>query len=359
MKILDRIIIGSSPLAIVEAVFLRSKGFSVLNIDERKSVGGAWSTIKHPGFPEVELGCHIWSFHKETYKLLEQLLNIELLKLSPQPTILYKSFMIPYDWKSNLLTLKKVVTNITHLSKVLVGPDVRFSVLPSKYLYPSKGALSIQQSLADLIEKHHLKIDLNTKVDKVVLYNNRVELFDIGNKLIAITKVLVLTSLSRISSFVLESGEEIFTNTKVLDYVHAHFIVENVRGKSFSYIRTNGDKVIHRVSDMTSQVKGQLAENQKLFCVGIFQNAYSSLEKKALETYVFDFFIKNNLISESSSLIDFKTNVYSSNYNDSGFIDNLIESSNGKIFFLRSTDFVYSFFNQKERYKALLLSHPK
>ncbi len=359
MEIIDRVIIGSSPIAIIEAMYLKSKDQSVINIEERSEIGGAWTTINRSGFPEVELGCHIWSYNKETYQLISELFNLELIKLSPQPTILFRNKMIPYDWKSNIISIQKVLKNITNLRETLASPELRFSLFPSSYLYPSKGTLELKNSLNELVVKHDLNIQLNSAVDKVVLKNDRVELFNIEGNLILTTKELVLTSLSKISLIVLEDGSEIRLNTRKVDYIHVHLILENVSGRPFSYIRTNGDEVIHRLSDMTFQVKSQLKENQKLFCAGIFPKPFQEKSSEELKAYVSKFLLENKLISNQTRIVNYASNVYPSYYNDSSFIDKVKNKTNGKVRFLRSTDFIYSFYNQKERYKELLLSNTK
>jgi hypothetical protein len=359
MEILDSLIVGSSPIAIIEAVYLKSKKKAVINIDERGEIGGAWTTIKHDGFPEVESGCHIWSYNKETYFLIRDLFDIELKELKPQPSILYKKKMIPYDWKSNVIAAQKIIKNLGQLKSVLAAPDVRFSLSPSKYLYPSGGSLELKRALKKLVKKESLKINLNIVVDKVLLNKDNVELYGLDDKLIAITKELVLTSLSKLSSITLEDGTEIKPNTRKVDYIHVHLILEDVIGKPFSYIRTNGNDVIHRISDMSFQVQNSLNSNQKLFCVGVFSEQFYNKSPEELKTYIYKFILDNKLISKEAKIINYTTNIYPSYYNDSSFIDEIKNQAKGKIRFLRSTDFVYSFFNQKERYKKLLSSNPK
>ena len=105
----DVVIIGTSPLAITEAVWQKSKGKSVINIDDKETAGGAWTTIKHKGIPEVEIGCHIWEVEKRATDFLETFYGLNLVPLKPQPRLLKKGMSIPYDWKMNLMTSKYIV----------------------------------------------------------------------------------------------------------------------------------------------------------------------------------------------------------------------------------------------------------
>lgn len=359
MEITDRIIIGTSPLAIVEAVYLKSKNSSVINIDERSVIGGAWTTINQEGFPEVEIGCHIWSYNKQTYNLISRLFEIKLKELKPQPSILYKGKLIPYDWKSNVIAFQRVIKNLPKLKQTFLDPEVRLSFLPSKYLYPPKGALDLTNSIDNLIKKYQLEIQLKVQIDKVILKKNTVELYDINDQLLGVTSELILTSLSKISRIILEDGEEVLFNTKKVDYIHAHLILENVSGKPFSYIRTSGNNLIHRISDMTFQVEDKLKDKQKLFCVALFSESFYKNNTTDLKMIIHQFLLDNKLISNESKVVNFMTNVYPSYYNDSKFINEVSAKSKGKIRFLRSTDFVYGFYNQRERYKELLLNSSK
>ena len=103
------VIVGTSPLAITEAVWQKSKGKSVLNIDDKAIAGGAWTTIQHNGIPEVEIGCHIWEVEKSATDFLKAFYDLNLVPLKPQPRILKKGTSIPYGWKLNLSTTKYVL----------------------------------------------------------------------------------------------------------------------------------------------------------------------------------------------------------------------------------------------------------
>lgn len=360
MESCDVAIIGTSPLAITEACFLtKIEGKSVTNIDERNVVGGAWTTVKYDGFPEIESGCHIWSYEKTTYNLIEKLFEIKLTTLTPQPTIAYKGWLIPYDYKANILSTQKVVKGLKNLKEVFKGPDVRFTLFPSKYQYPEQGAFDFKESLKRIISKNNLEIVLNTVIDNVVINEDGVLLYDNNNDILKTVNELVLTSLSSIRSFKFLDGKEILPTTRKAEYIHVHFIISEVKGNSFSYIRTNGDKVIHRLSDMTNQVKDQLNNNEKLFCAGIFADAFHSMTLDEISNYFSKYLIRYKLDSGSAKILKIASNIYPSYYNKLDEMKEIELSAKGKIRFLRSTDFVYSFYNQRDRYSKLLSSNSK
>lgn len=353
-------IIGTSPLTIIEACFLKKiEAKSVVNIDERSVVGGAWTTVHYEGFPEIESGCHIWSYEKSTYTLIKKLLNVNLVALSPQPSIAYKGFLIPYDYKANVLSVQRLVKGFRNIREVLKAPDVRFTFVPSKYLYPHSGAFDLKNSLKNIVSQNSLELELNTVIDTVVVSKEGVLLLDKDNKELMNVGELVLTSLSSIRLFVFEGGEEVRPTTRKAEYIHVHFILKNVKGKPFSYIRTNGDKVIHRLSDMTSQVQEQLELGEQLFCAGIFADAFHKMKIEEIKEYIYNYLIRYKLINNSAEILKVASNIYPSYYNRLDEMKAIERLAKGKIRFLRSTDFVYSFFNQKERYSKLLSSNSK
>ncbi|WP_368887786.1 NAD(P)-binding protein, partial [Escherichia coli] len=52
-------LVGSGPLHIIEAAYLGRQGKSVLILERGCALFGAWKTISHPLFGQVEMGCHI------------------------------------------------------------------------------------------------------------------------------------------------------------------------------------------------------------------------------------------------------------------------------------------------------------
>ncbi len=355
----DCIIIGTSPLALAEAAYLNNNGYNCLNIEGKSEIGGAWTTIKYEDFPEIEIGSHIWSYNKKTYLLIQNLFEIPLVKLDYQPKILFKNLLIPYDWKMNLLSIKSIYSNLFKFNfkffkSIKTYPDIRFSILTSAYMYPKNGAIDIKNALETFIKKQELKIDLNKKVKSISISRESIEVLMFDGGKYYCSKHLILTSLSEIEQIILENGEEIKLPKKEIQYIHRHLLIKDNKKPKFNYIRCVSDKVIHRLSDMTSQVKNQLSKNEIVICVGIFQEQYEKMNTSEQEDYVMNFLKKQKLISKSATLIKSYSNTYPSFYNDSNLMKEIERKSNGKIKILRSTDFIYSFYNNYDKYSTLI-----
>ena len=352
------VIIGTSPLAITEAVWHKSKGKSVINLDDKAIAGGAWTTIKHEGIPEVEIGCHIWEVEKGATDFLTAFYGLNLVPLKPQPRLLKKGMSIPYDWKMNLMTSKYILSKTARfkfkeLKAGMTSPARTFSLVPRKYLYPKGGSNELHTRVMDKIQSEYLNISLNTELQSVKLTNEQVEL-KLKNGEQLVTDKLVLTSLSSIEEIAFENGSSITPQTKQVDYIHVHLLMETEIPKAFSYERWMDDEYIHRVSDMTSQVSQELQSNQKLLCVGIHAKKYHVSNHETLLEEIIQRLKSRKLIEQKATLIHHGFNVFPSYYNPPGKLSEIEVKSNGKISVLRSTSFTYSFFNQEERYAELI-----
>lgn len=352
------VIIGSSPLAVTEAMWQKLHGKSVLNIDDKSVAGGAWTTIKHDGIPAVEIGCHIWEVEKGATDFLEQFFDLNLIPLKPQPRILKKGFSIPYDWKINLATIKYSTSKLIRfrfkeLKEGLTSPARTFKLIPRKYLYPKGGANELHQRVMDKIASEKLNISLNTALRNVKITNREVQL-ELKNGERLITDQLVLTSLSSIEKIEFEDGTSIEPETKQIDYIHVHLLLDTSIPRAFSYERWMDDQYIHRVSDMTSQVGDQIETSQKLICVGIHADQYHATSQETLLKEIIERLKKRKLIQPSAKLIQHGFNIFPSYYNPPAKLSEIEKRSNGKISVVRSTSFTYSFYNQAGRYAALI-----
>lgn len=352
------VILGTSPLAITEAVWQKSNGKTVINLDDKSVAGGAWTTIQHEGIPEVEIGCHIWEVEKGATDFLDRFFDLNLVPLEPQPRILKKGMSIPYDWKMNLSTGKYAASKLlrfrfNEFSEGMKSPARTFTLFPRKYLYPKGGANELHTQVMRKIKSEQLSLSLNTAVQSVQLMKDEIQLH-LRNGEVMRCDELVLTSLSSIKKITFEDGSVMMPETKQIDYIHVHLLMETSIPNAFSYERWMDDLYIHRVSDMTSQVEEELETNEKLLCVGIHAKQYHALDHETLLNEITQRLKDRKLIEPQAVLKSHGFNVFPSYYNPPAKLTEMEARSNGKIAVLRSTSFTYSFFNQAARYAKLV-----
>ena len=294
------------------------------------------------------------------YQFLKDFYALKLIALSPPPKIL-KNIWFPYDWKMNILTLKKIFQlllkfNFSALTVIFKSPAYRFTLFPKRYLYPQNGAKDIKNALTHIIKEYHLNILLNHRI-KSVRFNKTIQL-ELTNGSVITTNELVTTSLSNLPLLYF-SDEKVKLNTKKRDYIHMHLLIKDENMRRFSYDRIMGDALIHRISDMTFQVENEINKGYRLIAVGIFDTAYYENQKNDLETIIVKKLKGLKYLSSNAKCTASGINIYPSYYNDHEQLKACVEKSKGKLRLIHSTNFIYGFSNQLKRWQTLLHANTK
>jgi len=81
----DAIIIGSSPLMLIQAIELSRSGKSICILDIGEKFGGLWQNLIIENGEEVECGIHLLEHFPSVYETLEEFSGVEFAPLQPQP----------------------------------------------------------------------------------------------------------------------------------------------------------------------------------------------------------------------------------------------------------------------------------
>lgn len=81
----ERLIIGSSPIALLHAIKYSKKGYKTGLIESNEVLGGAWSIHKWDKLGYTEKACHLIEYYDGIYELIESISGHNFLKLEPQP----------------------------------------------------------------------------------------------------------------------------------------------------------------------------------------------------------------------------------------------------------------------------------
>lgn len=355
INIYDCVLIGAGPVNIIEAAYRIQQGEKVVIIEERDKPAGAWSTIQYDQMPEIEIGCHIWDVDENTYRFLEQLLGLDLVRLSPQPRIRKYGVRWPYDWKMNAITAKRFIKlafslKFGQIRKDIGTPANRVGVLPKKYLYPKHGAFEVKKGIENLINNYNIPIVYNSCANAMDI-DETTQLVTQGKTYT--TQKVILSSLSHFDKITV-FNKAFTANYTRLKYVHVHLLIDSKLNKNLSYDRVMGHPLIHRISDMSSQVKHELKDGQSLVCVGVFQKAFENQDTTNLGATVLNELKELNYIPSSSQLINWGHNVFEAAYSKISEMEHLVELSNGKIGMLRSSNFIFGIHAQLDRWSTLL-----
>lgn len=355
-KSYDVVIIGTGPISIIEACYQKKLGNSVLLIEEGSKASGAWSTYNYDGLPEIEIGCHIWDITPNAYDFLSEFFELELVKLSPQPRILKKGRRLPYDWKRNAFGVKQILKRTAQFKFRLLWnemklPHNKISILPEKYLYPKNGAKDLKNAIETKIKDYDLEISFNEKVQNIEC-GKEVKVYSSNG--IRITKKIITTSLSQIESYQLY-GRAINPSSQKVDYIHCHLLLSKAPIIQLSYDRVMDSSLIHRISDMSFQVQGEIENGQHLICCGVFAKEFEKHDQKEIPNLCIDELKNLGYLSNDIELINSGVNVFPSYYNDRNDLVEIEKNGGNQIQILRSTNFTYSINSNSDRWRKLLL----
>ena len=90
----DCVVIGTSPLMLIEALYNSKLGKSVIVIEGKEIIGGSWHCFDQNEIANnLEIGCHVWQKNTEVTKFLKDYFAIDIEPRFPQPKsiILYSS----------------------------------------------------------------------------------------------------------------------------------------------------------------------------------------------------------------------------------------------------------------------------
>jgi hypothetical protein len=81
----EKVIVGSSPIAMMHAISYKNKGFKTALINDGYDLGGAWAIHEWANIGYTEKACHLIEYYKGAYEILERISGCKFKKLEPQP----------------------------------------------------------------------------------------------------------------------------------------------------------------------------------------------------------------------------------------------------------------------------------
>lgn len=345
-KVYSHIYIGTGPISAIDAVYKQKKrGQNVLMIDEKSQIGGAWVAIEVGTYGRLEVGCHIWSYNQKAYEFLGRFFNLDLVNLDPQPFFAKGERVITYDYKHFVSTLKRIVKEGTRLrlrplSKFLIKhPAARLSVVPKKYLYPRGGAREFQEAIIQLLLKRKINVALEQKVVSIQKKEGIWELTtDKGEKFFA--KKVNLTSTSGVQRIETSKTKLAITH-KNINYAHFHIVIDQKLAIPLSYVRVIDDEFIHRLSDVTYQLKENKNLTQTVLLVGVFYDKKpAKWSDDQMMEHIMDYLVKRKWVDPTVNVLYSQLNHFETSYIPRLQIK-AIQQLDDSIKLIHTTDLIY------------------
>lgn len=189
-KTFEHVVIGSSPMMILQAYELARNGASVCIVDRNERIGGAWQTDTFQDNKnkdlEVETACHLIEPFPGVYEYLEEVSGVEFVALTPQPIRVFTNGRQAPYFNPFMLLLAALRTALGYFLALIKQTFLRQNVANDlinykgkfsaffryqlKYLFasvpmkaPNEGFVSFIKNLltkASLVGTHFIKLDI-------------------------------------------------------------------------------------------------------------------------------------------------------------------------------------------------------
>jgi hypothetical protein len=259
----DVIVVGTSPIPLLEALYHYHTGKRVLILEEASVCGGAWKSIEACGLYPVDLGCHTLGNDKQMLHFLQEYIGCEMVSLDNPH--------LPFD----------------------AGHS------PNGF-YFAHGCYELMQNLLQLIEKTDIVLLLDHALESVWIDEQEpIAIAKTKDGQFTTSKILV-TPYSRIR---LDNPLPTMQSRDKTKYYHLYMLIEDSTPPRFSF-KSGIGKGISRLMNLT-YFAGIEGTGKQLM---VFQT-YGDTYQQSAETYL-ERLKQQNLIDASARILQTETYVY-------------------------------------------------
>lgn len=351
----DIVVVGTSPLMLIEAFFRSQQGKSVLILEKQSVAGGSWQSFSQDGFADkIEIGCHIWYRHKKSFKLLNDTFDLDIRPLKRQPKVYRKGKYYPY-YLINFFVLLGNPPSLVSLQKNRVFKNICMLFLRDfftrgKFHYPRTGSFGFIDKIVKKVRDSGVDLQMEAELVRIDLSKKSISLTD-GREIFFNEKV-ISTNKSELSSIVDKSGKEHCFEFNIKSVNNLYLLIKDSENPTISYVGVWNDEVIYRVSDVTYLQSNLLDAGTRLICVQVFQEfAESAGEDK--EEVIFDKLMKMTIIEDREQIVAYfwRTYYYNNMQNDDNAALNALFNPELKI--MNSHNLIMSFRQNLERWNNM------
>ncbi len=331
----DAIIVGSSPILLLEALYLSSQGERVAIFESKDRLGGAWYTKPLWGMSSVEVGCHYIDKGTHNYAFLEKFLGIEL-KPTPRHTRLNIDSERRAAMRQAPLTAKRKIRNFlesllanklivvdrwnfhSSVTKQKIKPIIQSCVrlLRAKpYMYPVQGCLEMLNALNAKIEASGIPVFSSTSVDSVEIDDDGSRATCcVGDRVYRSESVITGQNLNldvSVNGEPLSIEKDLYGGPENLDegYVHVVFQVVGEKKHPFAYIDLHHANGVRRVQDVTpfSKFDPSDVEFQLLICCHILKEGFDTFGEPAR---ILEHLVTLDLLKPGARMLEYYVDAY-------------------------------------------------
>jgi hypothetical protein len=271
----DVIVVGSSPIPLLEALYQSHSGKRVLIIEESPECGGAWKSIDICGIYPVDLGCHTLGSDRLLHNFLEEYVGCTMVSMDNPH--------LPFDTGKS----------------------------PNGF-YPAHGCYEIIHNLLQLIEKTDIVLLLDHTLESVFIDTNEpIAIAKTKSGNFSTSKIFV----TPYSNIIIENPLTPSKSRDKAKYYHLYMLIEDPTPLRFSF-RNSIASGISRLMNLTYFVGLEDSGTQLI----VFQT-YGDTYLQSAETYL-EVLKKQNLLADSARIIKAEPYIYEQSYYQSNSIKN-------------------------------------
>jgi hypothetical protein len=256
----DVVVVGTSPITLLEALYQSHLGKRVLILEEAPICGGAWKSIDVCGVYPVDLGCHTLGKNKQMQTFLETYVGCRMVSLDNPPA--------PFDSKNS----------------------------PNGF-YPLQGCYEIIHNLLELIKHTDIVLLLEHPLENVTIHPQRPEAVIVSrNMYITTSKIIAPTYCSFQPAHMPGAPPK-------SSYYHLYLLIDDPTPQRFSF-RSGVLSGASRLMNLT-YFAGLSGTSKQLIVI----QTYGSSGNLTAKDYL-DALKKQGLFHESARLLEEETYVY-------------------------------------------------
>ena len=345
--IYEIILIGTSPIAIMEAYFYSKEGKSVLMIDDHSEIGGAWKCLDNPYFEDVENAIHYFLPDEEGRKFLSERLGLKIIEVENK----YRVFKFPlfgyFKLKYHNHFSRFISELVTTISGKASTKDFFNTILRAfdkskiESFFIAGGSPELIEKVKQLKESAVLETQLSAKIKDIQINSSGESqlLYEFEGVNFRLNfNSLIVSHGSKIANVKVD-GKIIELVQKINPRPAIHIFFEDERNEIKGEWIFYAHKLFKYVHNITKYAKPKSTKynNLKVF---VFALKHNVTYYKGLESDIFKELVEAKILTKKSKLIHhIWSDVFLPALDDND-LEMLSVESNGLIKFLKTENFV-------------------
>jgi len=370
MRTFDAIFIGTSPVMILEALQTSLEGKSVLMIDRRDSLGGAWHTAVLGSFKGIEIGCHYIKRYRKGYAFLEELIGRTLPVMDPQPCVQFWKCQFDHAQRSPAefslciknIRERKYRSFFSHLFRSIhfFWQEYLYKKQwDSPFCYPKEGCAEMIKALQRLLDASSIEIIHGRSVHEIYVEKNKKNGVCHTDQDDIFFRECVISSCTNLQT-IHYPKKNIVLEKIVRSYDHVVLHIHGKKAQPFHYMEVRDNRYFSRVSDVgfcNPSFKKHGKKNELLLCVQIPANHWSKLQhnEKAFSDILLIQLEKKKLLQPGGNVLAYWSNRYETPFMDDHELDRIEKEFYPAIRTMKTTDMGTALARYADQWSSVLL----